>query len=129
MTRQYLRFVVMAVTVAAGMGAVALALTAERPEPREIEIVVRDMSFYVNGGARPNPVIRLAPGEPIVVTVRNEDTGIIHDFSIPAWSVATKRLRVGESQRLVVTVPDAPGAVTYECSPHAKMMNGTISVE
>jgi len=128
MTRQYVRFVVIAAFVAAAMGVAVFALTAERPEPREVQLVIRDMAFFVDGRPEANPAIEVVRGESVAFNIRNEDTGIVHDFEIPAWNVSTKRLRAGESERLVVTVPSAPGTAVYQCSPHAEMMSGSIRV-
>jgi plastocyanin len=124
-----MRFGVIALVVAVGMGGALMALNAERPAPRELDVVIRDMAFYVNGDPAPNPVIRLSAGESIAVTVRNEDAGIVHDFAVPGWATSTRRLRTGESQRLVVEVPDTPGTATYQCSPHSRMMAGRILIE
>jgi plastocyanin len=98
--------------------------------PREIGIVVRDMAFYVDNGGEPNPVIALRPGEHVRLRLRNEDAGMRHDFTIKAWTVATRTLDDrGEEDIVEFTVPETRGTQTYQCTPHAKMMTGTVRVE
>ena len=77
----------------------------------------------------PNPEIRVAPGEEIVFVVRNGDSGIVHDFSVPAWDGSTRRLRTGESDRIVFTAPRQKGTALYLCRPHSELMRGTLIVE
>jgi plastocyanin len=97
---------------------------------REINLVVRDMSFYLDGRGDPNPTIVLRAGERVTVRVRNEDAGMRHDFSIKAWSVGTRMLEDrGEEDAVTFRVPDARGTGTYTCTPHPKMMSGTLRVE
>jgi plastocyanin len=110
-------------------------LTAERAaesgsgRTREIVLVARDMAFFLPGETTPNPVLRLKRGERIALTLRNEDAGIAHDFAIPAWDVATKKLDGEGSDRVVFRVPDKAGPADYLCNPHAVMMFGAIAVE
>ena len=52
---------------------------------RDVLVVARDMTYYVDGGATPNPSLQFKPGELITLTFRNEDAGMEHDFGIPAW--------------------------------------------
>jgi plastocyanin len=97
---------------------------------RDIHIVVRDMTFYVAGSSEPNPAITLRAGEQVRIRLRNEDPGMRHDFSIQPWAVATTVLDDrGEEDEIVFRVPSTTGTVTYRCTPHAKMMSGTIRVE
>jgi len=98
--------------------------------PRDITIVVRDMAFYVDGGTEPNPAITVRPGEQVRVHLRNEDPGMRHDFAVTAWSVATKMLEDrGAEDTIVFRAPLERGSTTYLCTPHPKMMNGTIRIE
>jgi len=98
--------------------------------PRDIRIVVRDMAFYVDGGAEPNPAIALRAGEQVRVHLRNEDAGMRHDFAIQAWTVSTKLLEErGEEDAVIFRVPGERGTAAYLCTPHAKMMSGTIRIE
>ena len=97
---------------------------------REIHVVVRDMAFYVDGGSEPNPPITLRAGEQVRVHLRNEDPGMRHDFAVKAWTVSTKMLEDrGEEDTIVFRAPLERGEATYLCSPHARMMNGTIRIE
>ena len=99
--------------------------------PRDIRIVVRDMAFYVDGGSEPNPPIALRAGEQVRVHLRNEDAGMRHDFAIKGWTVSTRMLgERGEEDAVVFRVPHERGSTaTYLCTPHSKMMSGTIRVE
>ena len=97
---------------------------------RSIDIVVRDMAFYVDGNPEPNPVIALHAGERVRIRLRNEDAGMRHDFTIKAWTVGTKMLDDrGEQDVVEFRVPGERGTRTYQCTPHPKMMTGTILVE
>ena len=97
---------------------------------RDISIVVRDMTFYVDGGSDPNPAITVRAGERVRLRLRNEDAGMRHDFTIQAWTVATELLEDrGEEDEIVFRVPETRGTQTYRCTPHATMMSGTIRVE
>jgi plastocyanin len=103
---------------------------SESDAVRGIDIVVRDMAFYVNDGTEPNPVIAVRAGERVRVRVRNEDAGMRHDFTIKSWTVATKLLDDrGEEDVVEFAVPNERGTHTYTCTPHRKMMTGTIRVE
>ncbi len=104
-----------------------IAMAAKRP--REITLVAKQMAFYVEGDSSPNPVIRLKPGERVRFTLRNEDRGVEHDFTIRALGVATGTLRTAERGSVVFEVPKRIGEYRYTCKPHAKMMAGTVTVE
>lgn len=122
---------VVAVIVVAFAAAVLPMLAVSTSEtPRDINIVVRDMAFYVDNGVEANPVITLRAGERVRVRLRNEDAGMRHDFTIKAWTVATRPLGDrGEEDVVEFTVPETRGTQTYQCTPHAKMMTGTVRVE
>jgi plastocyanin len=119
------------------IGVLALAvsllpmLASSNPDPvRELQIVVRGMAFYVDGGAQPNPAITLRAGEQVRLRVRNEDAGMRHDFAIEAWTLGTRMLEDrGEEDVITFRVPDQRGTLSYQCTPHAKMMAGSIRVE
>ena len=97
---------------------------------RDINIVVRNMAFYVENSPEPNPIITLRAGERVRMRVRSEDAGMRHDFTIKAWTVSTKMLEGRGGEDVVeVRVPDAPGSQTYQCTPHPKMMTGTVRIE
>ena len=97
---------------------------------RDLKIVVRDMTFYLDGQPEPNPTIVLKAGEQVRVHLRNEDAGMRHDFTIKAWDVATRVLEDrGEADTISFRAPAARGETTYLCTPHSKMMSGTLRVE
>ena len=88
------------------------------------------MNFYLDGQAEPNPTLRLRAGETVRVVLRNEDEGMKHDFAIPGWNTATKRIESGRGD--VSHVPSArpaPQSQAYTCRPHASVMRGTIQIE
>ena len=106
-----------------------LASPAESPV-REIRLVVRGMTFYVDGQSDPNPAIVVRAGERVRIAVRNEDAGMRHDFAIKALSVATRMLDDrGQATAVTFRVPDEKGTLTYFCTPHSEMMRGTLRIE
>ena len=96
--------------------------------PREITLVARGMSFYVDGTDRANPVLQLTAGETVRVVLRNEDNGIAHNFEVGVWDVAVARLKGGDSGSVVIDVPNRPDRFRYVCAAHAEMMNGIVEV-
>lgn len=95
---------------------------------REIHLVVRDMTFYVEGQSQPNPTLFAHPGERIRFVLRNTDVGMSHDFAIRSWRVSTKLLKGKGQDAIEFTVPMTRGTFDYTCSPHAEMMSGTLVV-
>jgi plastocyanin len=95
-----------------------------------VKLVVRDMAFYVDGNAEPNPTLVLKAGEHVQLHLRNEEPGMRHDFSIRAWDVATRLLEDrGQEDTITFQVPETRGTTTYVCTPHPKMMTGTLRIE
>lgn len=117
------------VTGAVAAVACAIALSAGAPPAREIQIVVRDMTFYVDGRAEANPALRVRRGEYLRIVLRNEDAGMKHDFVIPDWDVETKTLAGKGETSITFRVPEQAGPGAYICTPHSRMMRGTIAVE
>jgi plastocyanin len=120
------------VTGAAGVAAVAacaIALSARDVPGRELRIVARDMRFYLEGSTEPNPVLRLRRGEDVRIVFSNQDAGMKHDFTVPAWGLETRVLSGRGETAISFRVPASAGAGTYACTPHATMMRGTIAVE
>lgn len=107
----------------------AIALSARGDGPREIRLVVRDMAFYLDGQDDPNPTLRLRAGENVRVVLRNDDAGMRHDFTIPGWEAATKRIESGQEATVTFRAPDRGSSQTYTCRPHSSIMRGTILVE
>ena len=107
----------------------AIALSARGSGPREIRIVARDMAFYLEGQTDPNPTLHLRAGETVRLVLKNEDDGMTHDFAIPGWKAATKRIETGEETAVTFRASAQPSSQPYTCRPHSKMMQGTILVE
>lgn len=98
--------------------------------PRVLKLVVRDMAFYVDGHPEPNPTLVFQAGEQVELQLRNDEPGMRHDFVIKAWDVSTRLLEDrGAADTITFRVPDAKGITSYVCTPHAKMMSGTLRVE
>jgi plastocyanin len=106
-----------------------IALSARDTPVREIRIVARDMRFFFDGGTEPNPVLRVRRGEDVRVVFRNEDAGMKHDFTVPEWGLESRVVNGRGETSLAFRVPASTGSGTYECTPHAAMMKGTIAVE
>ena len=101
-------------------------IVATREQTHEIRVVAKNMTYYADGTADPNPPIRLVPGEQVRVTFRNEDRGMLHDFGIPVFGVGTGVIEFGTEKSIVFKVPDSASSATYICAPHSVMMSGTI---
>jgi plastocyanin len=117
------------VVVACAIAFGAIALSARGDGAREIRVVVRDMNFYLDGQADANPTLRLRAGETVRLVLRNEDEGMKHDFAIPGWKTATKKIESGEEASVTFRVPDQASSQSYTCRPHSSIMQGTILVE
>ena len=131
--RKRSRFVLLATVVFA---AAILPSGAARVLPRsnaapiqEIHLVVRNMTYYVGDSSTPNPTLHVAAGQRVRVRVSSTDVGMVHDFQIPAWNVATRLLKGKDADAVEFTVPTERGLYPYKCTPHAVMMNGSIAVE
>lgn len=96
---------------------------------RDVRIVTRDMTFYVEGSDEPNPTLTFRAGEQVRILLKNEDEGMDHDFSVPAWQTKTKLLTGRGEDVLVIRVPSRTGSESYTCTPHAEIMRGTIRIE
>jgi len=107
----------------------AIALSAGAAPARDIHVVARDMTFYVDGRAEANPALRVRRGEHVRIVFRNEDAGMKHDFVIPEWDIESKTLSGKGETAITFRVPDHATSGIYFCTPHASMMRGTIAVE
>lgn len=95
---------------------------------REIVLVVKGMSFYVEGDSRtPNPTLEVRAGERVRIVMRNQDRGMTHNFAVPALGVELAPMRWNESGDVVFEA-DTLGTYEYVCDPHRLMMRGTIRV-
>lgn len=95
---------------------------------REIHLVAKEMTFFVEGQDRPNPTLHARPGERIRIVLRNADVGMTHDFAIRSWNVNTQPLKGKGQDSIEFTVPATRGTHLYSCTPHAGMMGGTMVV-
>ena len=106
-----------------------LAAVSRTPS-REITLVARDMSFYLeNDPLTPNPTITVKASERVRIVLRNEERGIRHDFAVPALRAATKQIDWNEEADAAFDVPQQPGSYAYLCQPHAQMMHGRLIVQ
>jgi uncharacterized cupredoxin-like copper-binding protein len=81
---------------------------------REITLVARGMAFYADGDFdHANPTLEVRAGERVRIVVRNEERGLMHDFTLPAANVATNLLKWNEEDAVTFNVPDAPGTYDY----------------
>ena len=110
--------------------ACALLPLGAGPQPhREVSVTARNMAYYVgNDSTSSNPVIKVAAGERIRISLVNKDRGFVHDLAIKDWKVETPLVHDEESTSVIVQVPEKPGRFTYVCTLHAAMMKGTIEV-
>jgi hypothetical protein len=107
----------------------ALLPAMSRTPPREIRLIAKDMSFYLESDpTTPNPTIRVHPGERIKVVLRNVDRGITHDFALPAARAGLDRIDWNETGAVTFAAPLTPGTYEYVCRPHQSMMRGSIVV-
>ena len=128
MTR-YMRIAVV-VGVAATAAVTLPRIVSSREAVHDVTLVVRNMAYYADGESTPNPSLRFAAGEQVRLTLRNEDRGMTHDFSVKSWGVATKVLQGKGQDTITFRVPKGSNASTaYTCTPHSAMMNGAIVVE
>jgi FtsP/CotA-like multicopper oxidase with cupredoxin domain len=98
-------------------------------EVREIHLVARDMTYYLEGQADPNPTLHVSRGERVRIRLTNRDPGMLHDFGVPAWKKATGLIQ-GQGEAVVeFRAPKVPGHAAYACTPHGEMMRGTIRIE
>jgi hypothetical protein len=120
------------VTVFLAVAAVFLPrLVASREPTRELLVVARGMTYYVDGASTANPELQFAPGERVHLVFRNEDKGMLHDFGIPAWRVSTGLVAGGSERSIEFKVPAGRAAATsatYHCTPHSAMMTGAVTV-
>ncbi len=123
--------VILLISIAGAM-ALFVSLLQAKELPREVVIVAEDMSFTVstqNLEGIKNPTLNFIRGEKISILFRNNDPGIRHDMIIEGLGIKTSILSYGESERIVLTVPDNVGTRSYYCTFHKLMMNGLIVIE
>lgn len=122
-------FVFVIVVLTLGLFALLPLVAKPRSGPRELVLVARGMTFYLDGNPAPNPTIRVKQGEEIHLVFRNEEVGVTHDFAVPGLKVSVRPLRGDGLTKLNFRVPKKPGSYQYLCNPHSQMMTGQIEVE
>jgi hypothetical protein len=116
----------------AGAALIPIAVSSGvEPSVREIRLVARNMTYYVEGATDPNPILHLRRGEQVRIVLTNNDPGMIHDFGIDALRIRTRLIddKSNGNGTVLFTAPDTPLEATYSCTPHTQMMRGTIRVE
>jgi hypothetical protein len=109
--------------------AIALAAGQGAPPPRQLVLVARDMAFYLPGDPTPNPTLVLGRGERVRLVLRNEDSGMAHDFRAAGLDVSTGLLEdSGTSATVVFRAPQGAGEYSYHCTPHETLMRGLVVV-
>lgn len=127
--RAYVRFGFVLLLLA-GAAMMLPRIVSSREEARTVTLVVRNMTYYLEGSDTPNPSLTFAAGEQVRLTLRNEDPGMSHDFNIRPWNVGTKILDGKGQDSVTFRVPSrAEGQVSYTCTPHSAMMSGAIVIE
>ena len=96
---------------------------------REIHLVARDMTYYLDGQDDPNPTLHMSRGERVRIRLSNRDPGMSHDFGVLAWKKGTRLIEAPADAVVDLTAPDVPGDAAYACTPHGQMMRGTIRIE
>lgn len=120
---------------AGGATLVALAVIVPRvvssssDSVREIHLVARDMTYYLDGQDDPNPTLHMSRGEHVRIRLSNRDPGMSHDFGVRAWKKSTGLIGAPADAVVEFTAPDVPGDAAYACTPHGQMMRGTIRIE
>ena len=121
-----------AIVIAAAAALVVAAVVTSagaREEVREIRLVARAMSFYLDTDpATANPTLILRAGERVRIVLRNETPGIDHDLAANTLGLDLTPVGVGQVTASELDVPDQRGRHEYVCRPHAAMMKGVIEV-
>jgi len=123
------------IVVAMILGVATIAAILPRIPPssadgvREIKLVARNMTYYVEGRAEPNPTLHVRRGERVRIVLQNEDKGMSHDFAIRAWNAATRPIDGPGEASIEFRAPDVALEATYACKPHGQMMRGIVRVE
>jgi plastocyanin len=129
-TRGYFRFglVIAAMLVIAALLPI-IGASREQEQAREVHLVERDMTYYVEGQEQPNPTLKFHAGERIKLVLRNDDEGMQHDLRVRAWDVGTDIIDGKGSDSVTFTVPQLRGAHVYSCTPHPSSMRGVIEID
>jgi plastocyanin len=129
-TRRYIRVGFAGLVLIALAALLPMIGASREADPvREVRLVVRDMTYYLDGGDQPNPTLKLRAGERVKLVLRNEDNGMEHDFMVRAWEIGTGIVNGNGTDAVTFTVPDQRGAHDYSCTPHPSSMRGVIEVD
>lgn len=128
--RGRIAMVMVLVSLGLGLTAFVAPVAGPRATPREINLVARDMAFYLSDAtqAGPNPTLRLKAGEQVRITLRNQDPGIKHTFAVKAWKLVVTPFRGHGGGSVLVRAPQRLGRYDYVCIPHPTLMAGVIEV-
>lgn len=127
-TRRLVRVGLVAVVVVL-VAALLPIIGASGEHAREIRLVARDMTFYVEGQSQPNPTLKFRAGERVKLVLRNEDAGMQHDFNVRGWDVTTGIIDGKGEESVTFRVPLLRGSQIYSCTPHPSSMRGAIEIE
>jgi plastocyanin len=129
-TQRYIRVgLVMAAALVVAALLPMIGASREADPVREVRLVVRDMTYYLDGQEQPNPTLRLHAGERVKLVLRSEDEGMQHDFRVRAWDIGTDVIDGKGERAMTFRVPLQRGAQEYSCTPHPLSMRGVIEIE
>lgn len=128
-TRRYIRvgFVLAIALVVAAL--LPIIGSSREAEPLEVRLIIRDMTYYIDGQDQPNPTLTFRAGERVKLVLRNDDEGMEHDFRVRAWDVGTSIISGKGLDSVTFTVPQLRGSHVYSCTPHPSSMRGMIEIE
>lgn len=128
-TRRYIRVGVVLLAAVCLTALLPIIGSSRESDVREVRLVARDMTYYVDGQMEPNPTLKFRAGERVKVVLRNEDEGMEHDFTVRAWQVGVPIIDGKGSDAVTFTVPHLRGSHSYSCTPHSSSMRGVIEIE
>ena len=127
--RRYSRVVFVLVLIVGAALMLPRIVSTREEDARAVTLVVRNMTYYLEGSDTPNPSLRFTAGEQVRLTLRNEDPGMSHDFNIRPWNIGTKVLDGKGQDTITFRVPSESDTQTaYTCTPHSAMMSGSVLV-
>jgi plastocyanin len=126
--KRQIRMTFAVITIAVA-GLLLPRMVSSREAARELRVTARGMTYYVDGVADQNPLLTFTPGEQVRVVFKNEDKGMAHNFSIPAWRVEMTVVQGTGEESLTFRVPTNASTAVYVCTPHAEMMSGRVAVQ
>jgi plastocyanin len=99
------------------------------PEPQtRIDLTARNLAFDKRS-------ITVPAGQQITVALKNEDGGVLHNFSLYTDRSAREKIFVGEliagpaTKEYVFTAPTKAGTYYFRCDAHPETMTGTFNVK